>query len=115
MGLVLPIELADECALAGFPHGEYVLVGVVNVLFTTYQIGFPGTPLERGDARTLDFKHDFLLCDVDYVNAFFINYGEKATCQWRELSDFGCRILGEVLLARELLDLLVLVIAVEAI
>ena len=87
----------------------------MNVLFTTNQVGFSGTPLKRRNSRTVNFEHDLLFSDIDYVDAIFIDYGEEAARQWRELSNFCCWILWEVLLTNELLYLLINVAAVKTI
>lgn len=115
LSFVLPFKFTNHGSLRSFPDIERVLVWILNVLFTTNQVGFSGTPLKRRNAWTVNFEHDLLFSDIDYVDAIFIDYGEEAARQWRELSNFCCWILREVLLTNELLYLLIDVGAVKTI
>lgn len=87
----------------------------MNVLFTSNQVSFHGTPFKRCDSFTINFKDNLFILDVNNVDSIFVHDGEQSSRLWRELSDFSCRVLGKLFVTGKGLDLVGCVAAVEVV
>lgn len=87
----------------------------MNILFTSNQVGFHGTPFKRRNALAVNIKGNLFIWDVDYVDSIFVHDGEQVSCLWRELSDFSCWIFWKLFVPGEGLDLVGCVAAVEVV